>query len=165
MLRVSSSQRVEEVTTLPAQPEIESLRSTYQPRELNETRRVPSSYSTVTTNREVGKPWDVYQKQLASLYQGIALWEPNPVEALYVRVSIGDVGYINEGHFNRMFNVTLPWDHPSNTRLGEPDYYPPLDWGPFANILSGTLSKGDYYSRNVFAEDNSYSSAAREPRE
>ena len=165
MLRASSSQSVEEVTTLPAPPEIEGLRPTYQPREFNATRRVPSSYSSAPTNREMGKPWDVYQKQLASLYHGIALWEPNPVEALYDRVSIGDVGYIHEGHFNRMFNVTLPWDDPSNTKLGEPEYYLRLDWGPFANIRSGTLAKGDYYSRNVSAEDNSYSLMAREPRE
>jgi len=113
----------------------------------------------------VGKPWDVYQKQLASLYQGIALWDPRPVEALYDRVSIGDVGYINEGHFHRMFNVTLPWDDPSNTRLGEPEPYPPLDWGPVTNVRSGTLAKGDYYSHNVSARNNSDNPQAREPRE
>ena len=87
------------------------------------------------------------------------------MEALYDRVSIGDVGYINEGHFHRMFNVTLPWDDPSNTRLGEPEPYPPLDWGPVTNVRSGTLAKGDYYSHNVSARNNSDNPQAREPRE
>jgi len=151
MLRASSSQRVEEVTTLPDQ--------------LNATWRVPSSYSSVPTNREVGKPWDVYQKELSSLQHGIALWDPRPVGALYDRVSIGDVGFINEGHFYRMFNAILPWNDPSNTRLGEPEPYPPLDLGPFPNTRSRTLAKGDYYSRNVSARDNSDNPQAQEPRE
>ena len=111
------------------------------------------------------QPWNVYREQLSSLNLGIALWEPEPMKNLYGRVSIGDVGYIYEGHFNRMFNVTLPWDDPSNTKLSELWPYPPLDWGPFANIRSGTLAKGDYYSRNVSAGDNSYNLMAREPRE
>jgi len=62
------------VTTPPAQPEID--RSKYQPREFNATRRVPSSYPPVPPNRDVGKRWDVYRKQLASLFRRIALWEP-----------------------------------------------------------------------------------------
>ena len=50
--------------------------------------------------------------------QGIALWDPNPPKELYDRVSIGDVGYLQEGTFMRMFNVMLPGDDPSNRRLG-----------------------------------------------
>jgi len=164
-LHAPSPERVEEVTTPPAQPEIESLRSTYQPREFDATRRVPSSHSPLPINREVGKPWGVYQEQLSSLNHGCALWEPRPVEALYDRVSIGDVGYTNEGHFYRMFNVTLPWDDPSNTRLGEPDHYKPLDWGPFVTTRGATLAKSGYYSRNVSSQENSGNLQAREPRE
>ena len=113
----------------------------------------------------VDHPSSVYREQLTSLYHGHALWEPSPIRSIYDQVSIGDVGYVNEGFFHRMFNVTLPWNHPSNNRLGEPDHYKPLDWGPFANIREATLAKGDYYSRNVFTQDNSGNIHAREPRE
>jgi hypothetical protein len=113
----------------------------------------------------VYEPSSVYREQLTSLYHGHALWEPSPIRTLYDQVTIGDVGYVNEGFFHRMFNVTLPWNHASNNRLGEPDHYKPLDWGPFANIREATLAKGDYYSRNVSTQDNSGNMQAREPRE
>jgi len=81
-LRASSSQRVENVTTPTAQPEIE--RSKHQPREFkfSAPRRVPSSYSSAPTNRGVDNLRDVYRKRLARLYRRIALWERRPVEAL-----------------------------------------------------------------------------------
>ena len=61
----------------------------------------------------------------------------SPQKEFYDKVSIGDVGYLHpsEGTFIRLFNVILPWDHPSNGKLGKPEYYESLDWGPFANIL------------------------------
>ncbi len=113
----------------------------------------------------VDQPFNVYREQLTSLYQGHALWEPSPIRSIYDQASIGDVGYVNEGFFYRMFNVTLPWHHPSNNRLGEPDHYKPLDWGPFANIREATLAKGDYYSRNVSSQDNAGNILAQQPRE
>ena len=164
--RASSSQHVEEVTTPPAQAEIE--RSKHQPREFNATRRVPSTYSSVPTSRKVGRPYNIYQVQLSSLYHGFALWEPSPIRSIYDQVSIGDVGYINEGFFYRLFNVTLPWDHPSNFRLGEPDHFTTLNWDPFANIRRGTLAKGDYHTPSVSpqsSQDNSSNMQAREPHE
>ena len=150
--RASSSQRAEEVTTPPAQLEIERPKS--QPREVNVSRRVPSSYSSVSTSREMGNPWDVYQRQLSSLYLGIALWDPRPVKALYNSVSIGDVGYINEGRFYRMFNVTLPWDDPSNNNRGQPEPYQSLDCGHFVNSHETPFIKGDYYPPNVSSMRN-----------
>ena len=57
--------------------------------------------------------------------------------------------------FHRMFNVTLPWNYPSNNRLGEPDHYKPLEWDPFANMRETTLARGDYSSRNVSSQCNS----------
>ena len=73
----------------------------------------------------IEQPSHIYQEQLSSIYHGLALWKPNP-EGLYGRVSIGDVGYVNEGAFIRMFNVTLPWDDVSNKTLGDPFHYDPL---------------------------------------
>jgi len=87
------------------------------------------------------------------------------VETLYDAVSIGDVGYTYQGCFYRMFNVTLPWNHPSNTRLGEPEQYTTLDWDPVANIRRKTLAKGDYHTPNVSSQDNSGNMRARESHE
>ena len=116
------------------------------------------------TFRTLWVPSDVYRKQLSSLSHGIALWEPSPIRSFYDQVTIGDVGYVNDGFFHRMFNVTLPWNHPSNNRLGKPDHYKPLNWGLFLNIRKTTLAKGEY-SRNVSPQDNSGNLQAREPCE
>ena len=77
----------------------------------------------------IDEPYNVYRERLTSQFHGIALWSPNPVQSLYDygRVSIGDVGYLRDGKFTRMFNVTLPWDDPSNGKLGTPDRYDPLE--------------------------------------
>jgi len=100
----------------------------------------------------VEQPSDIYREQLTSLYHGLALWDPNPVENVFTQVSIGDVGYISsEGIFIRMFNVTLPWDDPSNRRLAQPEPYGHLT--P-ASIIRGNFSQVDYYSRNVSREEN-----------
>ncbi|KAH9960031.1 hypothetical protein BC827DRAFT_1384519 [Russula dissimulans] len=64
------------------------------------------------------EPFNIYREQLSSLYQGVALWEPNPVKELYDQVSIDNVGYVHKGFFYCMFNVTLPPDDPSNNKLG-----------------------------------------------
>src|SRR5579863_6344936 len=80
---LSNTLVVEEVTTPPAQPETES--SKYQPREFNATKRVPLSHSSIPTNRD-GRPRGVYRRKLASLYQGIALRKPRPVEPLHARL-------------------------------------------------------------------------------
>ena len=96
----------------------------------------------------VDQPFKVYQEHLSSIYHGLALWDPNPVQRLYDRghVSIGDVGYLRNGGFIRMFNVTLPWNHPSNTKLGTPMEYKSLDQGPFTNAID---SQTEYHSLNV----------------
>jgi len=92
----------------------------------------------------------IYRDQLTSLSYGHALWEPDSAN-LYHQVSIGDVGYVKEGGFYRMFNVLCEWDDPSNRTFGEPDPYPCLDMGPFVNIRRSRCSKGEYYSRSVTA--------------
>jgi len=81
------------------------------------------------------------------------------------RVSIGDVGYVHEGFFYRMFNVTLPWNDPLNARFGEPEPYKSLASDPFTNIREATLIKGDYYSRLVSKEDNASRVRAAGPDE
>jgi len=87
--------------------------------------------------------YHAYRDQLASLYLGHALWDPDPAD-LYQQVSIGDVGFVKEGFFYRIFNVLREWDDPSNRTFGEPDPYPRLDLGPFVNIRQSRFSKGEY---------------------
>ncbi len=88
----------------------------------------------------VHQPSNVYREQISSLNRGLALWNPKPVERLYSHVSIGDVGYLLEnGAFMRLFNVTLPWDDPSNRLLQVAEEYKPLELGYFINVHSSEM--------------------------
>jgi len=124
-----------------------------------------SSYASILSPIMPLESFNVYREQLLSLHQGVALWEPNPIEDVYDQVSIGDVGYVHEGFFYRMFNVTLPSDDPSNNKLGKPDDYTPLNWGRFADIRKAVWAKGDYCSRHVSIEARSNNVAAIDPDE
>ena len=95
----------------------------------------------------VDEPFNVYQKHLTSPYHGIALWNPNPVEGLYDEVSIGDVGYICDGSFIRMFNVSLPWNDPSNEKLGKPEEFKTLELDSFTR--ENKIDPADYLSPHV----------------
>ena len=101
------------------------------------------------------KLFKIYREQLKHLFHGFALWKPSPVQVrgAYNKVSIGDVGYISEGAFIRMFNVTLSWDDESNRTLGEPCHYDFLRPGDFA-IRDETFDKVDHYSRRVLREED-----------
>ena len=96
---------------------------------------------------------NIFREQLFPLGYGHALWEPNPIERFYDQVSIGDVGYVLDGFFHRMFNVTLPSDSPSNQRYNvPPPPYKPLDIG--LNIRESKFVKETYYSNSVCAQSN-----------
>lgn len=109
-------------------------------------------------------PYNVYREQLTSLFHGHALWEPDPTN-LYAQVSVGDVGYVREGCFFRMFNVLLDWNDPSNYTLCEPEPYTRLDLGPFVNVRESRFSRGEYYSRNVTSFQESTNTMAAGPDE
>ncbi|KAI0372678.1 hypothetical protein BV20DRAFT_38503 [Pilatotrama ljubarskyi] len=66
----------------------------------------------------------VYTKLMFQRGYGYPLWEPEPNEA--GELLIGDVGYILDGGFYRLFNATLPADHPVNQRCGVPDGFEPF---------------------------------------
>lgn len=111
----------------------------------------------------VEEPPKICRQQLTSLYHGVALWKPNPVEGVYSQISIGDVGYISsEGVFIRMFNVTLPWNDQLNRIFGEPD---PYDTLTLSSIIRENFSKVDYYSRYVSREENSGNMQAETPEQ
>jgi hypothetical protein len=102
------------------------------------------------------QPFNIYQEQLSSQYHGLALWDPKPVKNLHKQpghVSIGDVGYLYNGAFMRIFNVTLPWDDPSNKLLGEPGKYEPIKPSS-CNICYTEIHEGEYCTPHVSRVDN-----------
>ena len=91
--------------------------------------------------------YDTYRDQLASLYHGHALWVPDPA-GLYDHVRVGDVGYVRQGHFLRMFNALLPADDRTQV-YGVPEGFVSLHTGRFNNLRSLNLYQGDYCSSTV----------------
>ncbi|KAH9171310.1 hypothetical protein EDB89DRAFT_1118021 [Lactarius sanguifluus] len=102
--------------------------------------------------------YETYRDQLASLYHGHALWAPDPA-GLYDHVRPGDVGYVMQGHFNRMFNALLPANDPTQV-YGVPEGFVPLNMGPFNNISTLNLNHGDYCSPTVTVEHEDRHQAA-----
>jgi hypothetical protein len=100
----------------------------------------------------VDQRFNIYREQL-SQYHGLALWDPNPVEGLFDHVSIGDVGYLDNGAFVRIFNVKLPRDHPSNKFIEIPEGYKPLNPEHFDNVRRGEVRQEEYHS-HVSKVDN-----------
>ena len=129
--------------------------------------------ATPTSTRSASSPMpdppnqtsNVYRDQLSALSYGIALWDPRPPKNFYDKVSIGDVGYLHDGTFIRLFNVMLPWDDPSNQTVGNTEPYEPLNCGPFANTLQRKVERLEHYSRSVSADMNADNVQARRPDE
>jgi hypothetical protein len=96
--------------------------------------------------------YDIFRDQLALKYPayGHALWAPNPW-GLYSAVQVGDVGFIREGKFHRLFNVLLPEDHPSHTNFGVPEHYEPLQPRIQTHIYPGELSPNNFRSKGVIS--------------
>jgi hypothetical protein len=93
--------------------------------------------------------YNIFRDQLAINWYayGHALWEPGPGE-LYTAVTVGDVGFIREGKFHRLFNALLPPDHPSQ-RLGVPEYHEPLTPNVTNHIDRGVLHPTNFCSTAV----------------
>jgi len=94
--------------------------------------------------------YDIFREQLAIKHPayGHALWEPNPGR-LYSPVEVGDVGYVREGKFHRLFNALLAADHPSHCTFGVPEYHVPLIPNPSEHIDIGTLKPSHCYSHGI----------------
>lgn len=95
---------------------------------------------------------DIFREQIAIKFRGYghALWEPDPGELYNHRsVEIGDVGFIRDGKFHRIFNALLPHDHPTHQNFGTPEGHEPLQIGIEKHIDIGELSPNDFCSRTV----------------
>ena len=78
---------------------------------------------------------------------GYALWNPDPWRP-DIPVQVGDVGYLREGKFYRLFNACLSADDPSQT-LGVPDYYEPLVTSSLVHTSGGVERQIYFCSRHV----------------
>ena len=94
--------------------------------------------------------YNIFRHHLAIKFPayGHALWEPDPGN-LYPAVEVGDVGYICEGKFHRLFNVFLPTNHPSHRNFGVPEYHEELTLNMENHINIGKLSPNNFCSARV----------------
>ena len=65
-----------------------------------------------------------YAEQLIQCGHGLPLWEPEP--SSLGETLIGDVGFVQDGCFYRLFNVLRPADDPANAN-GVPDGFTKLE--------------------------------------
>jgi hypothetical protein len=97
--------------------------------------------------------YEIFREQLAIKYPsyGYALWEPRPTNPNRP-VQVGDVGFIREGRFYRLFSPLLPADDPSQ-EFGVPEsYHEPLVPTLPNHLATGPLSRNDYCSVGVKVE-------------
>ncbi|GLB41527.1 putative fungal specific transcription factor [Lyophyllum shimeji] len=89
---------------------------------------------------------DIYAEQLRERRRGTPLYypEPHPEDGA---VEIGDLGYIREGAFQRILNVTRPPGDPAQ-RFGVPDDFERLDIGA-VRTFDGALEPGPVHSKTV----------------
>ena len=96
---------------------------------------------------EMGGDYNFEKRGKFAVY-GHALWDPDPGN-LYPAVKVGDVGYIREGKFRRLFNVLLPADDESHEDLGVPEYHEPLTPSVRKHIEVGKLAPNNFCSAKV----------------
>ena len=94
--------------------------------------------------------YDIYRDQLSITHPsfGHALWNPAP-EGVFGPVKVGDVGYVREGRFIRLFNALLPADDPSHKQTPLPVYHEPLTPNNPDHIARGTLKPNRLCSTGV----------------
>ena len=93
--------------------------------------------------------YDTYREELGKAYPGFghALWDPNPGDQ--DPVEVGDVGFIRQGHFHRVFNALLPANHPSHERFGVPEGHEPLRLTVTNHTHRGDLTPNTFHSHGV----------------
>ncbi|KAH9933270.1 hypothetical protein B0H21DRAFT_699524, partial [Amylocystis lapponica] len=89
-------------------------------------------------------------EQLFRRGHGFPLWDPEPTRM--GPVLVGDVGYIREGAFYRLFNATRPAEDTLNTRHGVPIGYRPYRFADSQlNRREAAIPAGPLCSRSVKA--------------
>ena len=95
--------------------------------------------------------YEIFREQLAIKHPsyGYALWEPSPTNPNRP-VQIGDVGFIREGRFYRLFSALLSTDDPSQ-ELGVPENHEPLVPTLSDHVATVSLARNNYCSAGVVA--------------
>jgi hypothetical protein len=104
---------------------------------------------------------NTFREELAIRYpkHGYALWDPDP-GGLYDSVGVGDVGFIRDGYFYRLFNALLPRVPPSDdsdqdSPRGQVLVYPPrLEPKTPQHIRRSRDNYKDFRSKYVVKEFN-----------
>ena len=100
--------------------------------------------------------YEIFREQLAIKYPsyGYALWEPSPTNP-NKPVQVGDVGFIREGRFYRLFSSLLSAGDPSQEpEFGMPEYYEPLVPTLSDHVTTVPLGPNDYCSARVKVEND-----------
>ena len=97
--------------------------------------------------RQIVPPSSIYSEKLSCLYEGHALWYPEP--HITGEVQIGDVGYVNDGAFFRLLNVRsgVPQINFWPTSFENPEPLPPKAF--LIDTRSQPLVPGCYHSDGV----------------
>ena len=93
--------------------------------------------------------WDIYADQLMPLQYGHPLWYPESGPGQQ-QVQIGDVGYLQEGHFCFLFNSMHAADHPVNSVRGVPhdfEVFNPPD--PMLIELPNAITQPHIHNRSL----------------
>ncbi|KAF8261606.1 hypothetical protein EI94DRAFT_1745599 [Lactarius quietus] len=108
--------------------------------------------------------YDIFRRNLAIKYPayGHALWEPSPGDR-YPAVAVGDVGFIRDGRFHRLFNILLNPKDPSHRIFGVPEEDEQLRPRVEDHVITGTLTPNLFCSPGVALESESRVQA-NEPR-
>ena len=98
--------------------------------------------------------FEIFREQLALKYPsyGYALWEPTPTNPNRP-VQVGDVGFIREGRFYRLFSALLPAGDPSQ-EFGVPEYHTPLVPIVSDHVATVSFDPNNYCSSGVKVEDD-----------
>ncbi|KAI9456870.1 hypothetical protein BJY52DRAFT_536609 [Lactarius psammicola] len=94
--------------------------------------------------------YDIFRHHLSIKFPayGHALWDPDPGN-LYPAVEVGDVGYICEGKFHRLFNALLPAEDESHVDFGVPEGHEQLTLNIKKHINICKLSPNNFCSAKV----------------
>ena len=116
---------------------------------LDSSDRVVPNTSDLSMALSCTHHYDVYREELGKAYPGFghALWDPNPGE--YPAVEVGDVGFIRDGAFHRLFNALQNGDHSSNQCRGVPEYHEKLRPTLDNHISSGEQGPTNFQSHGV----------------
>ncbi|PIL36332.1 transporter [Ganoderma sinense ZZ0214-1] len=94
-------------------------------------------------------PYNIYAKQLLAMRQGYPLWHPEIERERGLEIKVGDVGYLHEGAFIRIFNATLPGDHEDHEMFGVPHDHKPFKVNKFLRREQAGVIESHLCSRSV----------------